>query len=448
MVIATAADAIAFIEAAITRPSDSYDVLPPRLRQIARYPYMAALMAELGHPEAGLRVAHIAGTSGKGSTAMMLSAIAQAGGIRTGLYTSPYVTIPQERIQIAGTSIANDLFIASTAQVAAALDRLTRRLPDFAPHVKMIWVAIMLVAFAHEQVELAVIEVGKGGRYDETNVVQPTTATLVSIGLDHTESLGDTLAEIAFHKAGIIKPGASVISGVVAPAPRGIIEAEARLAGAMLHTIDTDFSYDALHLSSQETHFHYREQKGGDIRDCQLRLIGQHYGHNAALAIRTARTLLPMLPDAAIRAGLRQAWLPGRFEVVRQHPTVILDIAHNPDKLSALVATVLATFPATPIWLVFATMANKDSSNMLATLLPLQPVQIICTEARLPGRAVASAAALAAQSTSLGLVATVAREPQEAVAHAMQSASRDGLVLVTGSLYLVSQVRATMLPVT
>ncbi|MBA3824711.1 MAG: hypothetical protein H0X24_12555 [Ktedonobacterales bacterium] len=446
--ITTAADAIAFIEGSITRAPDTYDVLPPQMRQIARYPYMAALMDELGHPEAAVRIAHITGTSGKGSTATLLAAIAQAGGYHTGLYTNPYVTIPQERIQIDGVPINDDLFIASTAEVAAALERMQTRLPDFEPHLKMIWVATMLVAFKRAEVQLAVIEVGKGGRFDETNIVRPATATLVSIGLDHTDSLGATLAEITFHKAGIIKPGAVVVNGVTDPVPHSIIRAEARLAGAAIHTIASDFGYDDLQLSPQGTRFHYRDAQQGDIVDCHTRLVGGHYGHNATLAIHTARTLFPTLPDAAVHAGLSQAWLPGRFEVIRHQPTIILDIAHNPDKLRALAETVLTIFPETPLWLVFGAMENKDTSQMLAALAPLRPVQLICTTVRMQKRAVMPAEVLAAQAATLGLASTAVRDPQAGVQRAIQLAGTGGLVLVTGSLYLVSQVRAGLLGTT
>jgi len=164
MPFATAAEAIAFIERAITRAPDTYHLLPPRLRQIARYPYMQHLMEELGHPEASSRVAHVAGTSGKGSTATMIHAIARAAGVHAGLYTSPYLTVPQERIQIDDTFITDDLFASCTSDVASAIERFKGRFPDFEPHLKMIWVAVTLLAFARASGKLVVVEVGTGGR--------------------------------------------------------------------------------------------------------------------------------------------------------------------------------------------------------------------------------------------------------------------------------------------
>ncbi len=441
MSFATAQDAIEFIEGAAMRPPDVFHLLPPPLRSITRYPYMDALMAELGHPETGLRVAHITGTSGKGSTATMLQAIAHAAGLRTGLYTSPYLTIPQERIQIDGVPIADALFIASTAEVAAALARLTARLTDFAPHLKMIWVAVMLVAFARARVELAVIEVGMGGRYDETNVVTPATATIVSVGLDHQATLGATLPEIAFHKAGIIKAHAPVISGVTEAAPRRIIQAQARLVGAPLSTLATDFHLDDVQITRHGTRFAYTDPSGA-LPDCRLRLVGQHYAHNAALAIRTARALVPQLTDATIYDGLTHAWLPGRCELVGQRPTVLLDIAHNPDKLRALAETVATLFPDAPIWLVFGVMENKDVGQILGALQWLRHATFIMTEPPMPYRAVTSASTLAAQAAALGLPAEIVRDPQAAVRYARQRAAPDDLIIVTGSLYLVSAVRA------
>jgi dihydrofolate synthase / folylpolyglutamate synthase len=440
MPFATAAEAIEFIDRAITRAPDTYHLLPQRLRHIARYPYMQRLMAELGHPEAGLRVAHVAGTSGKGSTATMISAIARAAGVHAGLYTSPYLTVPQERIQIDGTFIADDLFASCVSDVAVAIERFKGRFPDFEPHLKMIWVAATLLAFARAKVDLAVIEVGMGGRYDETNIVQPASSTVVSIGLDHMVSLGDTLPEIAFHKAGIIKSGAPAISGVTEPAPRAIIEAQARLAGVPIATIGEEFAYDGVHLTRAGTCFSYHDS-GGDIPDCQVGLIGRHYAHNASLAIRTARALFPTIGDEAIRAGLCQAWLPGRFEMIGHDPLIILDVAHNPDKLRALVETVLALFPEKPVWPVIGTMEDKDSAQMLDILRLLHPVRVICTEVSMKHRPVTSADALAARAAEIGLAGEVVREPQMAVRHAIQLAGNDGLVIVTGSLFLVSQVR-------
>jgi dihydrofolate synthase/folylpolyglutamate synthase len=442
MTLATPQEVIAWLDGMITRPPDVFHLLPPRLRQIARYPYMAALMDELGHPEAALRVAHIGGTSGKGSTATLLEAMARAAGVRTGLYTSPYVTMPQERVQIDGVPIADDLFVASANEVLGGLARFKARLPHFEPHLKMVWVALALVAFARAGVELAVIEVGKGGRYDETNVVHPSTATIVSVGFDHMASLGDSLPEIAFHKAGIIKEGASVINGVTEAEPRGIIAAEAGLSGSPLQEIDTDFGYEAVQVTAEGTDFDYVDGQDGGIADCRLRLIGRHYGHNAALAIRTMRTLYPATPVKAIRRGLHDAWLPGRFEIIGDKPRILLDVAHNPDKLNALVETMLALYPATPLWLVVGLMASKDAAHMLPAIARLHPQAVLCTEPTMVNRAVLPAGELAAGISAIGLHAKVARVPAEAVARAVALAGRDGLVVITGSLYLVSEVRA------
>ncbi len=446
MSFATAAEAITFIERAITRAPDTYHLLPPRLRQIARYPYMRRLMEELGHPEAGLRVAHVAGTSGKGSTATMIAAIARAAGIHTGLYTSPYLTIPQERIQIDGAFIDDDLFASCTSDVAAALMRFKQRFPDFEPHLKMIWVAVSLLAFARAHIELAVIEVGMGGRYDETNIVQPSASTIVSIGFDHMSSLGDTLPEIAFHKAGIIKFGAPAISGVTEQEPRALIAAQAHWAGVPLATLGDEFGYDNVHLTREGTRFTYRD-KDGDIPNCRVGLIGRHYAHNAALAIRTTHALFPAISDRecsapeAIRSGLAHAWLPGRFEIAGHDPLIILDVAHNPDKLRALVETVLAVYSQIPTWLVIGTMEDKDSAQMIDLLRPLHPARVICTEVSMAHRPVTPADALAERAAANGMASEVMRDPQMAVRHAIQLAGRGGLVIVTGSLFLVSQVR-------
>ena len=213
----TIAAAIAFVEGFATRPATERDTLPPRERQAGRFPEMRELLALLGNPQDRLRVAHVTGTSGKGSTATMLAAILHASGRHVGLYTNPYVIAPQERVQIDGAFISDGEFIACAELVADALAQVAQAHPDRYPHLKQVWVALMLVAFVRAHVDFAVIEVGMGGRFDETNVVQPAVSIITNVGFDHREFLGETLAAIAWHKAGIIKAGASVVSGVTQP---------------------------------------------------------------------------------------------------------------------------------------------------------------------------------------------------------------------------------------
>jgi dihydrofolate synthase/folylpolyglutamate synthase len=445
MRFATLADATAFVEGFATRPPTERDTLPLRERQAAHWPEMVALLTELGNPQDRLRVVHVTGTSGKGSTATMVAALLRAGGLRVGLYTNPYVISPQERVQIDGAFISAADFIASADSVAAALERMALRQPDWHPHLKQVWVALMLVAFDRARVDLAVVEVGMGGRFDETNVVHPIVAILTNVGFDHGEFLGPTLAEIAWHKAGIIKEGAAVITGITQPDLQAIVRRETERSGSPLALLHEDFEVTLTKIDAQGTHFTYQDQRG-EIAGLCTPLVGAHQATNAALALRAARQILPDLSVDAIRSGFGAAWLPGRFEIVAQAPTVVLDVAHNPDKMGALVATLRATTQWQTLWVVFGALGSKEVGTMLATLAPLQP-RLIATMPPVMGRLSQAAEAIAAQARANG-IATVTTQPTplQAVQFALDHAGPQDVIVVTGSLFLVSAVRGKWRP--
>ena len=435
----TSADAVAYLESLATRPPDALDALPATERQAARLPHLRELLALLGNPQEQLRVAHVTGTSGKGSTATMLAAIARAAGMRTGLYTNPYIISPQERIQIDGAYIDDAEFVACTALVATAATVLAARHPDRHPHLKEIWVAVTLLAFARANVAVPVVEVGMGGRYDETNVVHPSVAIITNIGWDHMDFLGHSLAAIASHKAGIIKEGAPAIIGVNQPELLDIMRAEAAQAGSTVAVLGQDFAIDTVSTDLNGTHFMYHDDQG-DMTAISVPLVGQHQATNAALAIRAAHQLFPDVAATQLRAGLGAAWLPGRFEIVQRQPLVILDAAHNPDKVRALVATVHQTLAGRTIWLIFGALSTKECDPMLAALATLHP-HLIATMPTVVGRTAAPAAHLAAMAANHGLSAATYADPHRAIDYALDQASQDDVVLITGSLFLISQVR-------
>jgi dihydrofolate synthase / folylpolyglutamate synthase len=440
LVFTSVPEAVAFIEEHIQREPDVYDMLPRTMRQAARFPYIHTLLAELGNPHEGLRIAHVAGTSGKGSTATLISTIVQANGCYTGLYTNPYITQPQERIQIGGQYIDNNLFIECTSDVAEAVKRVTARNSIIGPNIKALWVAIMLLAFKRANVELAVVETGMGGRYDETNVVMPSTATITTIGFDHMDFLGDTLPAIAYHKAGIIKPGIQAITGLIDPASHAIIAAESVIAGASLSTLSKDFSFGNIRQRIDGTTFDYIDEMGIS-RTYHIPLIGTHQAYNAALAIHTSRRLFPSIQPATIQEGLNNAWLPGRFEVINRHPIIVLDVAHNPDKMRSLIQTTRAIFSEMPVWIVFGVLSAKDSEHMIATWRDLPLKEAICTKITILGKQVADPTKLAAAIQAQGMVAHAQVDPFLAIEEACKAAGSQGIVLVTGSIYLISQVR-------
>lgn len=440
MSFATIAAAIAYVESFATRPADSHDALPPTERQAARFPQMFALLQLLDNPQERVPVAHITGTSGKGSTATMLAAIAQAAGKHMGLYTNPYITCPQERIQIDGAYIADAEFMTCAATVADAVARLTTQMPLYRPHIKEIYTALALLAFARAHVDLAVVEVGMGGRYDETNVVHPIVTVITNVGFDHMEFLGSSLAAIAWHKAGIIKAGAPVITGVTQPEVQAIVHAEAALTGANVATLGVDFTASQVVTSRDGTHFTYQDHNS-TITAIALALSGDHQATNAALAIRAAYHLLPTLNEATIRAGLAHAWLPGRFEIVARHPLIILDAAHNPDKMHALATTMRQINTTQRVWIIFGALSTKESTPMLAALTMLAPQAIITTTPTVAGRLASPAARIAQQAQAQGMATVVEPDPWRAVDYALTQAAPDDIIIITGSLFLVSQVR-------
>lgn len=432
-------DAVAYVEQFALRPESERETLLPRERQAARFPHMSDLMAELGNPQDQFRVAHITGTSGKGSTATILDAIMRAAGQRTGLYTNPYITRPQERVQIAGAPIADEEFMACADLVAEAFSRIEARHPDRHPHLKQVWVALALVAFARAKVDLAVIEVGMGGRYDETNVVHPAVAVVTTVDFDHTEFLGETLLSIASHKAGIIKAGAPAITGVRDQAALAVVRHEAQLVGTTLDVLGADFAIADVRTDWDGTRLSYHDALG-ELADLRLALIGTHQATNAALAIRAARVITPAIDPATIRNGLVSAWLPGRFEVVSEHPYVVLDAAHNPEKMHALAQTLASLRVSGRLVLIFGALGTKAISAMLATLIPLSP-QIIVTAPEVVGRVASPASATAEAARALGFSVNVADGPADALRLARAQATPNDLIVVTGSLFLLSQIR-------
>ncbi len=433
---ATIAEAVAYVEQFATRPPEARETLPPPLRLEKHFHEMQALLARLGNPQAGLRVAHVTGTSGKGSTATMIAAIARAAGLRVGLYTNPYVVASQERVQLDGAFISDSEYIACAQIVADAVAQM----PGWYPHHKQVFVALALTAFARAGVDLAVIEVGMGGRFDETNVVTPAVAVITTIGFDHMEFLGDTLPQIAWHKAGIIKPGAPAVTGATQPDVLAVIQAEADAAGVPLDVLGRDFSQGDARSEADGTHFTYADARG-EMADLVVPLHGAHQAHNAALAIRAARHALPQATPEAIRAGLVQAWLPGRFEIVARRPTVVLDVAHNPDKIRALATTLQATLRWDRLWVIFGALGTKEIAPMLAALAPLNP-HFIAVTPDVTWRQARAAEQIAAQARAQGISeVAVAEHPAAAVDLALREAGADDVIVVTGSLFLVSALR-------
>jgi len=408
---------------------------------------MGCFLRHMGQPQEHFRSVHIAGTSGKGSTTTMIGAILRAAGMHTGVHCTPYLQTPIERMQV------DDLY-ASPADFVHLVDALRPHIDymrqESAYHdisYREVGVAQAFLHFARSAVDIAAIETGMGGRYDYTNYIQPLAAAIVTVDYDHVGILGPTLAEIAYHKAGIIKDGVPTVTGV-APGPAlRVIEEEAAQRRAPLFRLGQEIRYTIHSVGPEGSVFDYTSEQG-TINDVQVKLLGRHQVANAALAIALAEQLrafgLP-ISNEAIRRGLAQARVPGRLEIVQRQPTVILDGAHNPEKMRSLAAALRELFADRVPVLVVGVLAAKQVDSILAEVVPLARKVVVTSPTVLDKPAVAPDA-LADACRQFGVDVVVERDVSDAVRRAEHMAGTNGLVCVTGSLYMVGQARELWVP--
>ena len=323
-----------------------------------------ALLDALGNPERELKYVHVAGTNGKGSVCACLSSILTAAGYKTGLYTSPYVIVWNERVQVNGEYISD----ADLLEAIEVIRPIAETMND-APTQFEVETALAIWWFAHVHCDIAVLEVGMGGEWDATNVIPaPEAAVLCAIGLDHTGTLGNTPAEIAGVKAGIIKPGCSVASYGSGEEAETVIEARCAEKGCLLKRPDLSALTD-LRPGLEGCRFNY-----GSYKDLFVPLAGTYQPRNAALAVTAAELLQSRgwnITEAHIRAGLASVRWPGRFEVLRRDPIFILDGSHNPHGMTATAESLRTYFRGEKLWFVMGVMADKDVIGIARLLAPM-----------------------------------------------------------------------------
>ncbi|MCS7002841.1 MAG: Mur ligase family protein [Dehalococcoidia bacterium] len=415
---------------AVTRPSRQGAT--PTLER------MWALVAALGEPQRGLPVIHVFGTAGKGSTATMIAGILRRSGLRVGLHVKPHLRSVRERIVIDGAPITLDAFSALLDEAEEAARRIT-------PSWHELTVALALLAFRRAGVEAAVVEIGLGGPWDSTCVVEPRVSVLTNIGLDHTEILGDTVEQIAQEEAQVIRPGIPVISGATQPSVDAIVTARAQAIGAPVWRLGREIVLDDVVSDQTGVSFGAR-MNGWTARELRTPMLGAHQASNAALAVAAARVFHPTLTVADTRAALAETTAPGRLEIVGARPTVALDGAHSPPKMAALAAAVESLFGGRRLVAVAASMAGHDVRATWATIAP-QFAAAVATQVSIaadygPMRSVAPDAVMAAlRAGGMTGIGVIEPDPVAAVTKARALAGPDGVVLVTGSLYLVGAVR-------
>ncbi len=389
------------------------------------------LLAALGDPHRRGRFIHVAGTNGKGSTCALMASTLRVAGLRTGLYTSPHLVDPRERIQIDGEWISEQAWCAAFAEVHATVeDLLARDKIDTHPSFFETMTAMAFVAFAHAQVEVVVLETGLGGRLDATNLVDPEIAVITPIDFDHEAFLGSSIESIAAEKAGIVKAGRPAVFAVQRPAAFAILERRALEMNAPV-TLSSAWRITDLSLDKFASRFTLCRDEEIPIH-CPL--AGAHQVENA----RTAVAALDLfgLAAADIREGIARTSWPGRLERVANSPDIILDGAHNPAGARALAAYIRQFFAEEPVRIIYGAMRDKAVDEVIGTLFPLA-AEVVLT-------APAQPRALNPES-----LAAVADHPNILVAPTIAEAlriAREGSMttFVTGSLFLVGEARAIL----
>jgi len=399
---------------------------------------MQQALTRLGNPERKLRIVHVAGTNGKGSTCAMLASILRKANLKTGLYTSPYLDAFTNRFGLDGADIGPDEL--------ASLVRFLRPLAEELGLTQFEFITAMAFHYYSEsKVDVVVLEVGLGGRFDATNVVHPELSIITNIGFDHMEVLGDTLGKIAFEKAGIIKPQVPVITAVEGEEPFGVISEVAKQHNAPLLLLGQDFDVKPASRDLFGQTFTFVDQDTS--LNLSLALLGQHQLHNAALAVKAALKLKNWgwaISHSDIERGLAEARWPGRFEVMRRSPLLIMDGAHNTHGMQALSKTLSELLPGKKVHLVTGIMQDKAPQAMLALLTPF--VKRCYTAAPKLPRAM-PAADLALVANSLGIPSSPHPSVSTALQAALQAALSDDVILVAGSLYTVSEARQALLAI-
>jgi len=397
------------------------------------------LLSLMGHPERRFKVVHITGSNGKGSTSAMLEAILRASGIKTALYTSPHLVEYTERMTVNGQPIDRQEFAAAieyTGNLVAAMASSGREHPtEFE-----VLTAAAFHYFAAAAVEYAVIEVGLGGLLDSTNVVIPEAAVITNVTLEHTDRCGSTVAEIARHKAGIIKQGVPVITAAKGAALE-VIQAEAVDKAAPLYSLGQDFSAAVARQEGYRQVVAVTTSRYGDFGHFTTNLLGWHQAENSAVGVMTSLILAekePKITLAAIRAGLAEVYWPGRFEVVKDQPMVVIDGAHNPDGARALRRTLDEVFFGKNITFLLGILADKDIGGITSELIRSSDNVVIVRPLSDRGAEPEEVATqLGGKVKSIELAASIS----EGYKKARLLAGPGGVVCVTGSLYLIGPAR-------
>jgi len=400
---------------------------------------MKRTLAALGNPHRDVRMIHIAGTKGKGSTATMLATMLVHSGFKVGLYTSPHLLTVRERVVINGKLISQPRF----ARVAGRVAECVAALKD--PTYFEALTAIAFTYFAEEKVEIGVIETGLGGRLDSTNVIRPEVCGVTSISHDHTGQLGTSLSDIAAEKAGIFKPGVPVLSAPQLPEVKKVLQDAAAKSRSELRLTGEDNSFSYRFESARPFGPHTRlslTTPTSRFEHLHVPLLGEHQAINCGLALGMLDALKGRgfeIDDQKAMAGLSKVRLPGRMEIIREDPRVLVDTAHNAASVEALMRAIGQNIPYDSMVVIFGCQKDKDVPGMLRHIR-LGADKAIFTSTGSP-RSMDPADLAAAYTEQTGKMAQVAPRIEDAMQIATSAVTREDLICITGSFYLVGLVK-------
>ena len=406
---------------------------------------MHALLRRLGDPQDRLRLVHVTGTKGKGSTCAMLASVLRAAGYRVGLFTSPHLEHVEERMQVDGVPISHAELAARMEEVAPAVRAMEEETTLPSPTFFEIGTALGFLHFVRRRVDIAILEVGLGGRFDSTNVCQPLVSVVTNIGFDHTAQLGNTLEAIAYQKAGIIKRRVPVVSGVTQPEPRAVIREVAAEMAAPLWEVG-----EPPPPSPREAPRTGPESKarGDGGRGSSLGLLGAHQVQNATIAVAVIDRLRDAgmrIPEVAIARGLAEVKWPARIEVIRERPAIILDTAHNVPSAEALVNTLRSAFPQSGTKrVVFAVSSDKQFADILRVLADYFDHFHLTKYGNNPRGVSPEKLAATLAAVAPGKPFSAHATASDAWNAARSATTESDLVCVTGSVFLAGELRPAL----
>lgn len=399
---------------------------------------MKVLLERFDNPHLAYQTFHIAGTKGKGSTAAFLASVLDTAGYRTGLYTSPHVSDPGERISVSVHLADNNIIDNLVTQIQDVIESSPLDSLPGAYHLTAFELVTLLafLYFRATECQFAVIETGIGGRYDATNIVQPCACLLTPVELEHTDILGNTIERIAWEKSGIIKPGIPVFSGFQVAEVKNVFQEVCDSKHSTLSFLDEEIDQLSANTGIEGTTFTIR-LRGMQEQYFRLRLPGDFQAENASLAYLTLKKMFPQIPDEALKNGLEKAFLPGRMELIQKKPPIMLDGAHTPHAVEKLLSSFRQIFPEKGI-LIFGAISGKKTREMAKILAPGFREIIIST----PGTFKESHPEEVWNIFKKFNGDTILKKnPAEALQEALKASHDEVPILVTGSFFMIAEIR-------